>query len=74
MLTARGRRVRENVRVKKERLDPGRVERRDLSELDAGLRRPDEGRMRSVIIGASRNQRNGASVIALVRIRVNARV
>ena len=70
----RGRRVREDVRAKKERLHPGRAECRDLSELDAGLRRPDEGRMRSVIIAASSDQRNGASVIAAVRISVNASV
>jgi hypothetical protein len=62
------------MRVKKERLDPSRAERRDVRELNAGLRRPDERRMRSVIIVASRNQRNGASVIPAVRIMVNARV
>ena len=66
--------MRENMRAKKERLHPSTAERRDLSELDAELRRPNEGRMRSVIIGASRNQRNGASVIAAVRISVNASV
>lgn len=66
--------MRENVRAKKERLDPGRAERRDLRELNAELRRPDEGRMRSVIVVASRDQCNGASVIAAVRISVNARV
>ena len=66
--------MRENVRAKKQRLDPGRAERRDLRELNAGLRRPDEGRMRSVIVVASRDQCNGASVIAAVRISVNARV
>ena len=66
--------VRENVRAKKERLDPGRAEWRNLRELNAGLRRPDEGRMRRVIVVASRDQCNGASVIAAVRINVNARV
>ena len=66
--------MRENVRAKKERLDPGRAERCDLRELNAGLRRPNQGRMRSVIIVASRNQCDGASVIAAVRISVNARV
>jgi hypothetical protein len=74
VLTERRRCVRENMRVKKERLDPSRAERRDVRELNAGLRRPDERRMRSVIIVASRNQRNGASVIPAVRIMVNARV
>jgi hypothetical protein len=62
------------MRAKKERLHPGRAERRDVRELDAGLRRPDEGRMRRVIIVASRNQRNGASVIPAVRISMDARV
>jgi hypothetical protein len=66
--------VRENVRAKKERLDPSRSQRRDLRELNAGLRCPDERRMRSVIIVASRDQCNSASVIATVRIRVNARM
>ena len=69
-----GRRVREDVRAKKERLDPGRSQRRDLGELNVELRRTDERRMRSVIIAATRNQRNGASMIAAVRISVNARV
>jgi len=62
------------MRAKKERLEPSRVERRDLSELDAELRRPDEGRMRRVIIFASRNQCNGTTVITAVRISVYARV
>ena len=64
--------MRENMRAKKERLDPSRVERRDLRELNAELGRPDEGGMRSVIIGASRNQCNGASVIGAICISVNA--
>ncbi len=66
--------MRENMRAKKERLDPSRVERRDLRELNAELGRPDEGGMRSVIIGASRNQCNGASVVDAIRVMVNARV
>ena len=74
MLTDRRRRVRENVRAKKERLHPRRAERRDIGELNAGFRRPDEGRMRRVMIIASRNQRNGASVIATVCISVNVRM
>ena len=64
----------ENVRVKKKRLHPGGTERRDLGELNAGFRRRDQGRIRRVIVAASRNQRNGASVIAAVRISMNARV
>ena len=64
--------VRENVRAKKERLDPGRAEWRNLRELNAGLRRPDEGRMRGVIITASRNQRNRTSVLDTIPISVNA--
>ena len=66
--------MRENVRAKKERLNPCRTERRDLNELNAGLGRADERRMRPVIIVASRDQRHGARVIAPVRINVNARV
>jgi len=64
----------ENVRAKKERLHPGRAEGRDLGELNAGFRRPDKRRMRSVIVVASRDQRNRASVIAAVRVNMNARV
>jgi hypothetical protein len=74
VLTARGRCVRENVRAKKERLDPSRSERRDLRELNVELRRTDRWRLRGMIITASRNQCNGASVIAAVCISVNARV
>ena len=70
----RGRRVREDVRAKKERLHPGRSERRDVGKLVAGFRRPDKRRMRSVIVVASRDQRNRASVIAAVRVNMNARV
>jgi len=66
--------VREDVRAKKKWLNPNRVERRDLRELNAELGRPDEGGMRSVIIGASRNQCNGASVADAIRVMVNARV
>lgn len=73
-LGVRRRCVRENVRAKKERLDPGARERRNLGELSAGLSRLDERRIRRVIIVASRNQRNGTSVIAAVRIIMNARV
>lgn len=70
----RGWPVRENMRAKKKRLHPGRAERRYLRELNAGLRRFDERRMRSVMIAAIRNQRNSARVIAAIRISVNARV
>ena len=64
----------EDMRAKKEWLDPSRSQRCDLGELNAGFRRPDERQMRSVIITAGRNQRNGARVVAPVGIRVNARV
>ena|ERR1043166_3405888 len=74
MLTGRGRPVREDMRTKKKRLNPCRTERRDLRELNAGLGRADERRMRRMIIFASRNQRDCARVIAAVRISVNARV
>jgi len=67
-------RVREDMRNEEERLNPSRAQRRDLGKLNAGLRRPDEGRLRGVIIVASRNQCNGASMIAAVRISVNLRV
>ena len=66
--------MRENVRAKKERLHPLRTEHRDLRELNAGVRRGDQRRIRRVIAVASRNQRNRASVIAAVGVRMNARV
>ena len=66
--------MRENVRAEKERLHPDGTERRHLGELSAGLRRCDQGRIRRVVIAASRNKRDSASVIAGVRVSVNARV
>lgn len=68
------RRVCEDVRAKKERVDPGRAERRDAGELNARLRRRDQGRIRRVVIAPSRNQRNSARMIAAVCISMNARV
>ena len=66
--------MREDVRFKEERLNPRGVERSDFRELNVELRRTDQWRLRGMIITASRNQRNRASVIAAVRISVNARV
>ena len=74
MLTERRRRVCEQMRIKKERPNPGRAQRWNSSKLKNEIRRTDERRLRRMIIAAGRNQRNGASVIAAVRIRVNARV
>ena len=74
MLTECWRRVREHMRIEEERPNPSRVQRWNSSKLKNEIRRIDERRLRSVIIAASRNQCNGASVIAAIRISVNARV
>jgi hypothetical protein len=68
------RRVREDVRAKKERLHPSGAECRDLRKAGFELRRIDQWRLRGMIITASRNQCNGASVIGAICISVNARV
>lgn len=74
MLTERGRRVREKVRVKEDRPNPSGPERRDFGELRVELMRANQWRMRSMIIAAGRDQCDRASVIGAIPIRVNARV
>jgi hypothetical protein len=66
--------VREDVRFEEERLNPGRAERWKASKLGNEIRRTDERGLRGVIIAASRNQCNRASVIRAIPIRVDARV
>jgi hypothetical protein len=66
--------VRENVRLEDERLNPGGVERGNSSKSRNEVRRADKRGLRSVIIAASRNQYNRASVIRAIPISVDARV
>ena len=74
MLTDRRWRVLENACAKKRRLDPLRSQRRNFGKMNGWQLCTDQWRLRGMIITASRNQRNRASVIAAVRISVNARV
>ena len=64
----------ENACAKKRRLDPLRSQRRNFGKMNGWQLCTDQWRLRGMIITASRNQRNRASVIAAVRISVNARV
>jgi hypothetical protein len=74
VLTADRWRVREDVRLEEERLNPSRAERRNSSKLRNEVRRANEQGRRGVIIAASRNQCNRASVIRAIPISVDARV
>ena len=50
ILTERGRRVREDVRVEEEWLDPGGGQRCDCSEANIELRSTDEWRLSRVLV------------------------
>jgi len=69
-----GRRVREDVRVKKEWLNPGVGQRRDSARLTNESRCGYERWLRGMIIVAGRNHCDGATVIDSIRIRMNALV
>jgi hypothetical protein len=66
--------VREDVRLEEEWLNPGRAERWDSSKLGNEIRRTDEWGLRSMLIAASRDRRNCATMLGAIRIRVNALV
>jgi len=66
--------VREKMCTEEERLNPGRAESWNSSKLTNQVRGAGERGLRSVIVAASRNQRNGASVIRAIPVSVNARV
>jgi len=68
------RRVREDVRAKKERPDPGRGQRRNLRKAGCELRPGNERGLRSMFIAASGNQCDRTTVLRAIRVAVNARV
>jgi len=74
VLVERGWRVREDVRAKKERLNPSRAQHRDLRKSKGQFGRADEWRMSSVIIAAGCDQRNRTIVIGAVCISMDAAV
>jgi hypothetical protein len=64
----------EDVRVKKEWLNPGGVEGCGCREANIKLRRTDWRRMRRVFIAARRDQCNRTPVLGAIPISVNPRV
>jgi hypothetical protein len=73
-LNQRRRRVREDVRVKEEWLNPGGGERCGCREANIKLRGTDEWRLTRMLITARRDQRDQANVVSAMCIRVNARM
>ena len=73
-LNQRRRRVREDVRVKEEWLNPGGRQLRACREANIKLRRSNERRLSRVLITSRRNQRNRADVVAAIRVSMNASV
>ena len=69
-----GRSVREDVRVKEERPNPGRSERCGCNEANVKLRRTNEWRLTCMFVTARRDQRNRADVVSAIRIIVNVSV
>ena len=70
----RRRRVREDVRTKKERLNPSGAQRQDLGKLQSKIGRADQWRMSSMIVTARCDHRHCAAVLDTVRIRVDTLV
>jgi len=70
----RRRSVREDVRPKKERLDPGRGQRCNLRKAGCELRPGNERGLRRMFIAASGNQCDRTTVLRAIRVAVNARV
>ena len=71
-LNQRGRRVREDVRVKEEWLNPGGRQLRACREANIKLRRANNRRLGPVLITTGRDQRDRADVVATIRVTVNA--
>ena len=74
ILSASRRRVREDVRLEKKRLNPDRAQRWNCPKLSKVIGRTDQRGLCSMIIAAVRNQCNRASVIRAIPIRVDALV
>ena len=66
--------MRKDMRTQEERLNPGRAESWNYSKLTNEVRGADERGLRSVIVAASRNQCNRASVIRAISVSVNPRM
>jgi len=72
ILTARRRRVLEDARAEKRRLNPARGQRRNYGKLNRRNGGSDERRMSSMIIITRRNHRRCAAVLDATRVRVDA--
>jgi len=68
----RRRRVREDVRVEKEWLDPGGRQLRGGCEANIKLWRANNRSLSAVLITTRRDQRDRANVVSLICIRVDA--
>ena len=73
-LNQRGRRVREDVRVKEEWLNPGRRQLRACREANIKLWWANNRRLGPVLITTGRDQRDRADVVTTIRVTVNASV
>ena len=65
------RRVREDVRVEEERLNPSGGQRRDSAKLVNEIRRADERELRSMIIVTGGHHCDRATVIGSIRVWMN---
>ena len=74
MLAARGRRVRKDVRVKEEWLNPRGRQLRACREANIKLWRANNRRLSPVLITTRRDQRDRADVVTAIRVTVNASV
>ena len=74
MLTARRRRVLEDVRVKEEWLNPGGRQLRACREANIKLWRANNRRLSPVLITTRRDQRDRADVVTAIRVSMNASV
>ena len=66
--------MREDVRIQKERLDPGWGTRCDCSAAEIKLRRTDDRRLRCMLTAARGDQGNRTDVLTAIRVGVNARM
>ena len=74
MLAARRRRVRKDVRVKEEWLNPSGCQLRACREANIKLWRANNRRLGPVLITTGRDQRDRTHVVTAIRVTVNASV
>src|SRR5437899_1407223 len=72
ILTAHGRRMLEDARAKKRRLNPARGQRRNFGKLNGRGRCADQRRMSSMIVAAGSNHGHRAVVLDAIRVVVDA--